>query len=85
VACHDPHGSPNERLLRQPDDNLCRQCHGLPARHRSVHEGIGVAFGCLECHTAVHGSYDHRSLLDPYLGTNVGDGPGSCWCHNVDN
>jgi len=84
-SCHMPHGSPNERLLNQSGDNLCRQCHGIPAGHRTVHDGIGSQYGCMECHSEIHGSFDNRSLLDPYLGSKIGDGPGSCWCHNVDN
>lgn len=85
VACHAPHGSPNDRLLTQTGDNLCRQCHGIPAGHVTTHGGVGQQYDCLECHSEIHGSYDNRSLLDPYLGSKIGSGPGSCWCHNVDN
>ena len=83
TACHFPHGSPNERLLNQPNDNLCRQCHGLPPAHVTAHNGEGAAFGCLECHSEVHGSYDNSHLLDPQLGIKIGGSPGSCYCHNV--
>ena len=85
VSCHRPHGSPNERLLTQTGNSLCRQCHGLPPGHRTAHGGIGAQFACMDCHTQVHGSFDNRWLLDPNLGAELGDGPASCWCHGVDN
>ena len=83
VACHFPHGSPNERLLNQPNNSLCRQCHGLPPFHATAHNGEGASFGCLECHSEVHGSYDNSHLLDPQLGIKIGGSPGSCLCHDV--
>ncbi len=83
VACHFPHGSPNERLLNQPDNSLCRQCHVLPPFHATAHNGEGASFGCRECHTGVHGSYSNSHLLDPQLGIKIGGSPGSCFCHNV--
>jgi len=82
-ACHRPHGSPNERLLTQPGDGLCRQCHGVPPRHGQTHGGLGSQFECIECHSDVHGSYYHRALLDPQLGVKIGGEPGSCYCHGV--
>jgi DmsE family decaheme c-type cytochrome len=85
VACHSPHGSSNERLLNQPDNRLCRQCHGVPPRHMVTHNGIGNSFQCIECHSEVHGSHDNGGLLDPMLGSKIGGGPGSCFCHNVSN
>ncbi|HOZ08418.1 MAG TPA: cytochrome c3 family protein [candidate division Zixibacteria bacterium] len=84
VACHRPHGSPNDRLLVQTGNHLCFQCHALPAAHRTAHEGIGARFQCLECHTQVHGSYSTRSLLDPNLGADLPDGPETCYCHGVE-
>ncbi len=83
TACHAPHGSPNERLLVRPNNTLCRHCHGLPAGHRVAHEGIANRLVCMDCHSEVHGSYDNRHLLDPDLGAKIGDGPGSCWCHEA--
>ncbi|HWR84138.1 MAG TPA: cytochrome c3 family protein [Candidatus Deferrimicrobium sp.] len=83
TTCHFPHGSPNERLLVRPDNTLCRQCHGLPPAHLTTHDGIGASYACLDCHSAVHGSHENDGLLDPQLGTKIGDGPGSCFCHNV--
>lgn len=83
ISCHDPHGSVNDRLLRQPANDLCSQCHGTPPAHRTAHNGLATGYDCIECHSAVHGSNTHRSLLDPRLGTIIGDGPDGCYCHNV--
>ena len=83
VACHSPHGSSNERLLNRTNALLCRQCHGIPARHITQHSGIGRMYDCMECHIAVHGSNDNIKLLDPNLGAKVGTGAGSCNCHNL--
>jgi len=83
LSCHDPHGSVNDRLLRQPPDGLCRQCHGTPPAHRTAHFGLAAGYGCIDCHSAIHGSNNNRSLLDPRLGTIIGEGPDGCYCHNV--
>lgn len=83
MACHMPHGSPNERLLTRPGNMLCRQCHGIPAGHVTAHNQEGITFDCMECHSEMHGSNDNKGLLDPNLGAKVGSGSGSCFCHNV--
>jgi len=83
LACHRPHGSPNDRLLNQPDERLCRQCHGVPPLHRTQHNGIGMATACIECHSAVHGSNDNEAFLDPQLGSKIGGEPASCFCHGT--
>lgn len=84
MSCHRPHGSPNDRLLTQTGNNLCLQCHFIPPSHRTAHDGIGVQFQCMECHTAVHGSFVNRFLLDPNLGAELPAGPETCFCHGVD-
>jgi DmsE family decaheme c-type cytochrome len=68
TECHEPHGSVNDRLLKQPGSGLCLQCHGLPAGHLTNHSGLGAKFACVKCHTEIHGSFENRSLLDPDLG-----------------
>ena len=74
TTCHQPHGSINNKMLVQPDPNLCLRCHAQV-------QGAGVRPGQLiigkvnhstfvnrgtcwssTCHTAVHGSN-----IDPYL------------------
>jgi len=81
VACHTPHGSVNDRLLVQQDDNLCRQCHGIPAGHLTAHEGGFRGIACVDCHSDFHGSYDNLYLLDPQLGTKFGRESDACFCH----
>lgn len=81
IACHAPHGSVNDRLLVQQDDNLCRQCHGIPAGHISAHDGDFRGVTCVDCHTDFHGSYDNLYLLDPQLGTRFGRESDACFCH----
>jgi DmsE family decaheme c-type cytochrome len=81
VACHSPHGSSNDRLLTQPDDRLCRQCHTAPPGHLAAHNGNLAGYGCMDCHSDIHGSYDNLFLLDPQLGGKLGSGPDDCFCH----
>lgn len=85
IGCHQPHGSANERLLSQPGDGLCRQCHGVPPMHTISHSGLGTQFACIECHTQIHGSYDNRVFLDPQMDIKIGVQPGSCYCHELDD
>ena len=65
TICHAPHGSNQPALLKQKRvPQLCQECHD-PSGHPSVrYDGSklarGSAFmqvkGCLNCHSAVHGS-----------------------------
>lgn len=71
VACHQPHGSINAKLLVQRDANLCLKCHA------QMSDGTGVMIGKVDhtqllrfgscwsagCHTAVHGSNINPKLL----------------------
>lgn len=78
VECHDPHGSPNDKLLRQPVKQLCMECHIVPG-HTTIHGGIYAELDCLVCHSDIHGSYTNSSLLDPNLQAIFGS---ACYCHN---
>lgn len=88
--CHNPHGSENDKLLRQPMNEMCRQCHAVPGhafapttvpQHRALTStGDFSRFNCIECHTDVHGSNDNERLLDPDLPLRVGVG---CGCHGL--
>lgn len=69
TECHNPHGSPNDRLLTQPGNGVCLQCHGIPPAHRTAHSGMAVKIDCVNCHTDIHGSDDNRKFLDPQLNT----------------
>lgn len=86
LACHLPHGSPNDRLLVQPGGTLCRQCHSVPPGHRTAHfAGLGVSYACIECHSEIHGSDWNRALLDPDLDSKIAGG--RCYdagCHPLD-
>jgi DmsE family decaheme c-type cytochrome len=85
VACHEPHGSANDRLLNQPGDGLCMQCHGIPAGHRTAHAGLGSQMPCVDCHTDIHGSNDNRKLLDPMLGAKLFPDCYQSGCHIFGN
>lgn len=69
TECHNPHGSPNDRLLAQPGNGVCLQCHSVPSGHRTAHSGMGVKVACVNCHTDFHGSDDNKLFLDPQLNT----------------
>jgi DmsE family decaheme c-type cytochrome len=55
VTCHEPHGSTNDRGLREMDTRaLCGKCHGEKAGpFRYEHADVGE--DCLTCHSP-HGS-----------------------------
>ncbi len=74
-ACHEPHGSVNTKMLRQPDLNLCLRCHaqvqgpGVPAGQvviGAINHSTFVSRGACwtsGCHTAVHGSDVNHHFL----------------------
>lgn len=78
IYCHDPHGSSNPRLLKEPVRPLCLNCH-LVSKHQTAHGGIWAKRNCLECHVDIHGSYTSKNLFaEDLLG-------GSCFkygCHS---
>lgn len=69
LSCHDAHGSSLPRMLKQPYEpphqQLCTQCHSIPARHLSnpMHGTRWAAVACNDCHTDIHGSYDNPYFL----------------------
>ncbi len=83
TECHAPHGSENDRLLKQPGQMLCRQCHMVPTKHlyNQAHGNAWARYDCTVCHTAVHGSFDSNIFLDPNLEARWG---GHCFnCHSL--
>jgi len=66
--CHNPHGSPNRRLLQLAEPMLCLQCHSIAASRHATQSGGSVQLtgaqmrSCTSCHHAVHGSHS-----DPLL------------------
>jgi predicted CXXCH cytochrome family protein len=72
TICHLPHGSVNDKLLVQPDANLCLKCHAqVPGTSGTVvigtvDHGLFLRQGSCSsvgCHTAVHGSNISPKLL----------------------
>jgi DmsE family decaheme c-type cytochrome len=58
IECHDPHGSPNRRLLKFNGRALCLQCHAEKVNHF-------VGPDCWDCHQGWHGSNTSPFLLTP--------------------
>lgn len=61
VTCHQVHGSVNDKMLVQRDNNLCLRCHAqvnFPTIGKSGHASRLAQGACFSagCHTAVHGS-----------------------------
>lgn len=84
AACHSPHGSPTERLVKMTGDRLCQQCHFQTAAHTATaHGGQYAGYTCGTCHSEIHGSYepDNRLLFDANLGAKLGGTHSSCYCH----
>ena len=64
TTCHNPHGSPNRRLLQLAQPMQCLQCHSVTANR---HARAGVLNGaqmrnCTNCHSAIHGSHSDPKL-----------------------
>jgi len=84
LECHDPHGSSQPRMLRQPYEpphfQLCTQCHSVPPLHNqnSQHGNMWAGISCNECHTDIHGSYTNRNFLSQSL---EGQGCLKAGCH----
>jgi len=83
TECHEPHGSNNDRLLKQPGSGICLQCHGTPPGHITNHSGLGSKLACVECHSEIHGSYDNRLFLDPNLGSKLFPDCYQSGCHST--
>jgi DmsE family decaheme c-type cytochrome len=83
TECHNPHGSPNDRLLRQPRNGVCLQCHGIPPLHLTEHAGLGAKVDCVNCHTDIHGSDDNSKFLDPQLNTKFFADCYQSGCHDT--
>lgn len=49
TRCHDPHKSPNKKLLLKTGNDLCLKCHETKMAERVKHAAVEMN-GCLECH-----------------------------------
>jgi predicted CXXCH cytochrome family protein len=70
-TCHDPHGTPNDKMLTSRSANLCLKCHfqtmsptgqlmiGNQRHDNRINQGTCWSAGC---HEAVHGSHVSSSL-----------------------
>jgi len=66
VTCHQPHGSINQKMLTERDNNLCLKCHSqIQSNPGEVFVGKrddhsmfirGKTCWSAGCHNAVHGS-----------------------------
>lgn len=82
TECHNPHGSANDRLLAQPGNGVCLQCHGVPPGHRAAHSGMAMKVSCVNCHTDIHGSDEDSKFLDPQLNTKFHADCYQSGCHS---
>ena len=75
MTCHTPHGSNHAKLQRVAVPYLCQQCHANTRHPGTLYDRRNTPIepaasnrlierGCVNCHTAVHGS-NHPS--SPYL------------------
>jgi DmsE family decaheme c-type cytochrome len=71
TTCHDPHGTVNDKMLTQRNQNLCLKCHfqqqtaagklTIGGRDHSAFLTRGTCWSA-GCHEAVHGSHIGSSL-----------------------
>ncbi len=67
TACHNPHSSPEARLLRASPPELCFQCHDAKGFTRAVRHAPVAAGKCLTCHEP------HAALVGGLLNAPVGE------------
>ncbi len=86
ITCHDPHGSENDKLLKQDSETLCQSCHVTPAGHMNLpalHGPIRDIENCVACHNGIHGSFTSHKLLDPMLQSRLGSPQNCNQCHDL--
>ena len=58
-SCHDPHGTPNEAMLRKPVNEICSACHGPNSQNgphaasieaHTHHKADSPGSQCVACH-----------------------------------
>ena len=87
INCHNPHSSPNERLLIDGTNGLCMKCHDrtirqdstsvrnikqIIARAKSIHPPI-EAGGCVTCHNP-HSGENRAMLIGVFIPDQYSDG-----------
>jgi DmsE family decaheme c-type cytochrome len=86
LECHEPHGSENDRLLKQADEGLCLQCHMTPPGHLNLpalHGPVRDIDNCVACHSDIHGSFVSPLFLDPMLAARLGSPQPCADCHDL--
>lgn len=86
VECHEPHGSQNDHLLKQPGNQLCKQCHAdhMTRNHDRLWDEVYSKLACQTCHTDLHGSLISSHLLASDMPIKLGGG--DCYrsgCHSL--
>jgi len=67
TRCHDPHKSPNKKLLLKAGNDLCVKCHEQIGKGPVKHAAVEMN-GCLECHLP-HGG--PNKFLTKFAGKDV--------------
>ena len=76
TACHNPHGTVNQKMLLARDGNLCLRCHLAAPQSVTVGTNVGVTTGQINAGVALGGH--NRGSAFPANGT--------CWaagCHEA--
>lgn len=61
VLCHNPHASPQEKLVNAPGAGPCAECHEQAAGPDEVAHGVIDLIGCRACHEP-HGGENEKLL-----------------------
>lgn len=85
IECHDPHGSENDRLLKQKENQTCRQCHieHITRNHNNLWDLVWSKLACKTCHIDTHGSFTSNLFLDPDLPAKFNGNCFNTGCHSL--
>lgn len=83
MECHEPHGSVNDKMLKQDTNQLCKSCHMVPG-HELAHPLRNFnKLNCMECHSQIHGSFTSNLFLDENLPSKFADNCYQSGCHSL--
>lgn len=80
TICHNPHGTKSAKLMKEKVPNICQDCHDWQRHPGTIYDAKTgftgsapsnrfLARSCLNCHSAIHGSY---APANPANGYNSG-------------